>query len=163
MATYALMYIGRQYLLDPAGCGKTFPNPWLVWSPPKRAAEAIMATGTFSAAGRELDEPTAIEIVKGDKSAFAFGITVGHSENNDIILRHEQVSRFHAYFQVVGGKLSLVDADSRNGTFIDGVRLTPSKAFPLPPEARLRFGELEVRFFQPERMMAFLEKESLGG
>ncbi len=132
----------------------------LVWEPPRRQEGHIETTDV---SGTEADlvkgEPVAIEIVKGIvPNAFPFGVTVGHAENNDVVLHHHQVSRFHAYFQESNRRRFLVDANSRNGTWVGEQRLEPSKAFPLPPRAVLRFGKLEVTFLEPDQVAAFLDE-----
>jgi pSer/pThr/pTyr-binding forkhead associated (FHA) protein len=56
----------------------------------------------------------------------------------------EQVSKFHAFFRIVGDRVELSDAGSRNGTFVGNLRLEPKG----PPRAvrngeQVRFGHLE--------------------
>ena len=92
--------------------------------------------GARPAGGPHRRRPGRLRIVKGTQSAFAFGVTIGRTENNDVVLRNEDVSRFHAYVQTAKGGYTLADADSKNGTFIDGVRLSPNKPTPLPPSCR---------------------------
>jgi hypothetical protein len=76
-------------------------------------------------------------------------ITVGRTKNNDIILADIVVSKFHAFFKEEGGKLVLQDADSRNGTFVDG-KLVPSskqgKAVEVKPGCKVKFGMIEMWF-----------------
>lgn len=173
MASYSLIDIGRQYVLDSAGFLRSHPHAWLVYVPsateqgtPSETHSLYSAT-MVSRAPNSIDptssSPVAIEIVKGIKpNVFPLGITLGRTENNDIVLRHEQVSRFHAYFQEQDGKLCIIDADSKNGTFLDGQRLTALKPSALPPEGVLRFGQIEVRILNSSRFLTFLEKASLG-
>jgi hypothetical protein len=159
MSTYPLLYLGRQLLGDRESFLSKFPNPWLVWAPPSSNGRTIITgTGVRGPEG-ERGEVEAMEVKKGGRSAFPFGITIGHSANNDIVLRHEQVSRFHAYIQERDGRRFLVDAESKNGTFIDGRRLSPSRPEPLPAQAQLRFGDWEVRYFEPESFKRYLDQE----
>jgi hypothetical protein len=55
---------------------------------------------------------------------FSERISVGRATNNDIVLRHEGVSKFHAWF-VCDEEQSYyaADAGSRNGTMLNGARL----------------------------------------
>jgi pSer/pThr/pTyr-binding forkhead associated (FHA) protein len=48
---------------------------------------------------------------------------VGRSSGCDLILPHESVSRRHAEIQVALGCVTVVDLDSRNGTFIEDERI----------------------------------------
>ncbi|MGC4114851.1 MAG: FHA domain-containing protein [Myxococcales bacterium] len=160
MATHNLVLLVRAYLADPASLKKRCPHPVLVWEPPSRQDGHIETTDVSGAASDLVKgEPVAIEIVKGIvPNAFPFGVTVGHAENNDVVLHHHQVSRFHAYFQDSNRKRFLVDANSRNGTWVGEEKLKPSKAFLLPPRATLRFGKLEVTFVEPDQLGAFLDE-----
>jgi len=165
MATHNLLLLVRSYLADPSSLHKRCPHPVLVWEPPTREAGHIETTDV---SGKQADfakgEPVAVEIVKGVvPNAFPFGVTVGHAENNDVVLRHDQVSRFHAYFQQSGRRRHLVDANSRNGTWIEDEKLSPSKAYPLPPRATLRFGKLSVVFLEPDQLAGFLDERMKAG
>lgn len=159
MATHSLLLLVRAYMNDPASLRKRCPHPVLVWEPPARDDEHIETTDvTGHETNFERGEPVAMEIVKGVvPNAFPFGVTIGHAENNDVVLRHHQVSRFHAYVQESNRKRYLVDANSRNGTWLEGERLTPSKAYLLSPQASLRFGRLQVTYLEPDRLGPWLE------
>jgi len=51
--------------------------------------------------------------------------TIGRSESCDITLDEKRVSRTHAEVLVEGDRVTLVDRNSTNGTYRDGVRLVP--------------------------------------
>jgi FHA domain len=71
-------------------------------------------------------------------------LTIGRVPENDLQLVDDKVSRHHAVIELQdGGRVILRDLDSRNGTFIDGVRLTGSRV--LTGGERLRFGDEELR------------------
>ena len=59
------------------------------------------------------------------------------------VLTDPRVSAVHARLAFQGGKLTVRDENSNNGTWIDGVRITPGEFSPVPPGAVLRFGPLE--------------------
>ena len=88
------------------------------------------------------------------------GVTLGRTANNDILVPHPSVSRFHAYFQQGADNItwSLVDAESKNGTFIGDNKLVPTRPSPLTDAAKMRFGEAEVRFFLPQGFVEFLRQ-----
>jgi pSer/pThr/pTyr-binding forkhead associated (FHA) protein len=48
---------------------------------------------------------------------------VGRSSGCDLVVRHASVSRRHAEIQVLGECVTVVDLESRNGTYIDGQRI----------------------------------------
>jgi adenylate cyclase len=49
--------------------------------------------------------------------------TIGRTEDNDISLLDKGLSRLHAEIHVVGERLEVIDQGSRNGTFVNGVRV----------------------------------------
>lgn len=50
-------------------------------------------------------------------------LSIGRSDNNDVVLASPQVSRQHAKINRIGDKLYLQDLGSANGTFINGERV----------------------------------------
>ena len=82
------------------------------------------------------------------QSTFPSMITVGRTDDNDLVVPDEQVSKFHAFFRIVGDRIELSDAGSRNGTFVGGRRLEArgaSVVVPLP--GQLAFGAVEFQLF----------------
>ncbi|MFH2007791.1 MAG: FHA domain-containing protein [bacterium] len=110
-------------------------------------------------AGRRPGSTQFVQLVaKTDRNDWKQRICVGRASNNDIILRHESVSKLHAYFVVrqITRKLRtieemvIVDADSKNGTLQNGrAVLAASEAeqgAALAFGDRLTFGEVECEF-----------------
>ncbi len=58
----------------------------------------------------------------------ASGLTMGRADENDVVLRSDGVSRYHARFQYDNGTLWLRDNGSRNGVFVNDVRVVGHKA-----------------------------------
>jgi FHA domain len=80
------------------------------------------------------------------QSSFPSMITVGRTANNDLTIPDIEISKFHAYFRLVAGRpdrVELIDAGSRNGTWVGDHRLPPKGA---PAQVVLgdtvRFGSL---------------------
>lgn len=111
-------------------------------------------------------DPLVYTVRKGTSrnNAFIMGITVGRTENNDVALMDPSVSRFHAYFQQAPKSLewTLVDVGSSNGTWVAGQKLTANLPVPLPDRAVLKFGSVEVRFFQPVSFVDYLRARKAG-
>ena len=84
--------------------------------------------------------------VRKVQQMFPSMITIGRTSNNDLTLPSTQISKFHAYFRLLGGRLELGDAGSRNGTWVGPQRLEP-KAAPVPvkPGDRVRFGHFDFK------------------
>jgi FHA domain len=75
-------------------------------------------------------------------------ITVGRTDTNDLIVPDEQVSKFHAFFRLVGDRVELSDAGSRNGTFVGGRRLAPrGGGAVLHLRDKFAFGAIEFQLF----------------
>jgi hypothetical protein len=67
-------------------------------------------------------------------------ITVGRDRNNDVRVpnKYEQVSRFHAEIIVEGGRVYIEDKGTKNGTYVDGKRVTGTT--PIGLHSRIKFG-----------------------
>ncbi len=93
-----------------------------------------------------------------DSNAFAMMITLGRAPNNDLVLPDQRVSKFHAYFRRVGAQWMLNDANSMNGTWVDGVQVPPERSSPLKSGARIRLAEtLELEFLEPDQLFERLQ------
>jgi len=68
------------------------------------------------------------------------GLKVGRRSTNDIPLSAICVSRRHAKLLYWHERLVVIDTASSNGTFVDGQRIEPWRAVPLPIGAEISFG-----------------------
>jgi adenylate cyclase len=74
--------------------------------------------------------------------------TVGRSDDNNLVLPDRWISRNHAMIQVMEtGEFYLIDLGSRNGTFVNGRRV--SVPVTLKDGDQLTFGQTELRFHCP--------------
>ncbi len=90
------------------------------------------------------------------RSPFPRIVTVGRTKNNDIVMADISISKFHAFFKEEGGQYFLADAESRNGTFVDGERALATKngkPTPLKSGNRVKFGALEFRFVDTKEFL----------
>lgn len=66
------------------------------------------------------------------------GLSIGRADENTIVLRDDDgVSRFHARLLYDNGSLWLQDAGSRNGVFVNDVRVTGHQALRVGDEIRV--------------------------
>lgn len=88
------------------------------------------------------DAPRAVLPVakRTGSNAFTLMITIGRAPNNDLVLPDRRVSKFHAYFRRVGDAWTVSDANSTNGTMVDGVPVPPERGLTLRSGARIILG-----------------------
>ena len=72
-------------------------------------------------------------------------LTIGRHPDNDIVPKDAAVSKHHAVIKRIGEKLIVVDKESRNGTFVNGIKVESAE---LNDEDVVKFGnELNLRVF----------------
>jgi len=117
---------------------------------------------TISADGKlppEPDKPAPAEriwrVEKSPRNSWRGRISVGRATNNDIVIRHESVSKLHAHFTpattepTTGGpppSYLLTDAGSSNGTEVNDTTLTADVPAPIRNRDRVAFGLINGRF-----------------
>jgi pSer/pThr/pTyr-binding forkhead associated (FHA) protein len=73
-------------------------------------------------------------------------IRIGRAAHCDIVLRDHRVSRDHASIECLDRHYVLVDNGSSNGTFLNGLRITPQSAFVLREEDEIEIAPVRFRF-----------------
>lgn len=144
---------------DPNGRA-TQKCPVLVWAAPALSAgEHWEKTRGLSSQGPVAGDPRIFQVEKNPKASntFPFGVTLGRVDSNDLVLDDTSVSRFHAYLQQLQGAWVVTDAESRNGTSVDGVKLTPNQTVPVHDGSMIRFGDAELKFMLPASFLAMLD------
>jgi pSer/pThr/pTyr-binding forkhead associated (FHA) protein len=86
--------------------------------------------------------------VRKQTTMFESMVTIGRTQNNDIVLFDTLVSRFHAFLKLHVDRVELGDAGSRNGTYVDGKRLGKEVHTILIPGDLIRFADLELEFLE---------------
>jgi hypothetical protein len=81
-------------------------------------------------------------------SRFPDFVSIGRTDNNDVMIDDRSISKFHAFVRMGHGSLCIQDADSTNGTFLNDERVPDrtGDAVPLSIGARVRFGEIELTY-----------------
>jgi pSer/pThr/pTyr-binding forkhead associated (FHA) protein len=77
-------------------------------------------------------------------------VTIGRGEENDIALAHGQVSRRHARITWDGARYVLHDLGSKNGTYLNGERVTAQP---------LHDGDVIALAGQPDLVLVFEERD----
>lgn len=163
---HRLSELVRSHHLDPKAWA---PVPVLLWReapPPREKPELLWVTqGNHRLEGPPAADPEIFRVEKvfsEDKvNAFALGITLGRTVNNDMMIDDTSVSRFHAFFQQdpQSGVWHVMDAASSNGTFVGGVRLAPRKPAPVSDGSALQFGHVKMEFLSAQGFMRLLEQK----
>jgi DNA-binding winged helix-turn-helix (wHTH) protein len=92
-----------------------------------------------------MDRQPAFVLVSGKRRILLFDGTtamLGRDATCEIVIDHPSVSRFHARLSVAGEVLSVEDNDSKNGTRVDGRKLTEPSV--VRSGQKLMFGTLEA-------------------
>ncbi len=78
--------------------------------------------------------------------------SIGRSEDNELMLDDEELSRKHAVLELRGNALFLFDAGSTNGTQLDSVLLTPNQQYSLSPGQEITVGGCALQVESLEEM-----------
>jgi len=74
------------------------------------------------------------------------GIGIGRSDDNAVVITDEGVSRFHARLLFDNGSLWLQDAGSRNGVFVNDVRISGHKALKVGDKLTIALHTFELQW-----------------
>src|SRR3954466_9412737 len=99
------------------------------------AVDETMPHGRFTPESAEME---LYPLAKKPGASFRDRITIGRTNNNDVVISDPSVSRLHAYVRQAGGWL-LAAAGSKNGSWLGQVALEPRRETALPPGAVVRF------------------------
>jgi hypothetical protein len=93
----------------------------------------------------------------GAGKPFADHVSVGRARNNDIVLRHSSVSKFHAWFERgEGGAFRLADGKSKNATAVNGEPLPAGQVIDVGSRDVVRFGTIDAVLLSPDNLWELL-------
>jgi pSer/pThr/pTyr-binding forkhead associated (FHA) protein len=72
--------------------------------------------------------------------------TIGRASDSDIILEEATVSRCHALLLRDAARVLLIDLESTNGTFVNGVQAPPDEAVRLVDGDVIALGRVTARY-----------------
>lgn len=101
---------------------------WLVSQPPQTAEFAVPVTPSAPVAPVQPSKAQVV-IMRGSANRQSApleleAVTIGRALSNTLVLNDAQASRLHARIDFENGAWSLKDLNSRNGTFVNGTRVT---------------------------------------
>lgn len=94
-----------------------------------------------------------VKIEKKSGNAWQNWFSVGRSHNNDVVIRHQSISKLHARLDTQGPigshsqaatGLWITDVGSTEGTKVNGIHLAKSDRYPLQIGDRISFGKVET-------------------
>jgi FHA domain len=113
--------------------------------------EYVSLNDALSARAQGPAQREVILVKKREGALFSGHIGVGRTPNLDICLARHGISKFHAYFSCTdAGQYQLTDKDSKNGTYVNGTKLSPGVAANLSNNVEVRFAAHVFRFLTPE-------------
>ena len=136
---------------EPTGVFKTPVQVPIV--SPDQTLQPVPRTSSSSTAVRALNFRTLDDIVthfavhpvvKSARNAFGRGITLGRTQNNDIVVPVRTVSKFHAWLFLVGNRWYCEDAQSSYGTSVDQVLLSYGERRPVDLGSRVKIGDVSL-------------------
>lgn len=146
---------GIQHLTKERFC-ESFDHPFLVQS---SMGQNLTDDSFFDTAYEDTDKlPVAdrqaclvFPIVKRAVNSFTGMITIGRTPNNDFVIPHPLVSKFHAYFRLEGGQWKIRDGGSKNKTYIANQVMEPNTDYRLIDKAMVSFSKsVNFLFMEPE-------------
>lgn len=105
------------------------------------------------------------EVRKHADNSWLEWIAIGRARNNDLILRHQSVSKLHARIHVqetgkgdasADGTYWITDMKSTAGTAINGALLRPSQPHPLGPGDEIKLGQVICEFLDSNALYSRL-------
>lgn len=144
-----------------------YPDPVMVWLDSNSAdIEAGFATTALAPGQLEALLDTSARqwmifaVTKSDRNNFKNMVTLGRTNNNDIVISDASVSKFHAYLSIRAGSgvYTVTDSGSSNGTSINDAKVEPHKHHPIESGETLVVGGVHLRFYLSGDFFDFVEK-----
>ena len=103
----------------------------------------------LSGKGGELDSVDIFPLQPGAGSE----VTIGR-EGADVVLPSSKISKVHAVFAMGGGLPSLSDSGSKNGTWLNGIKLPAGRAVPVDVGDTIQFASVSATLWSFEDLVA---------
>lgn len=166
------VYLADAMLLEPADFVVRHPWPVLVIAEPDWSMIAQLSRPDTMVPGGPL--PALLELIDPANAGASLDalclpvrpldgvsldrITLGRSPDADVVLLAETTSKLHAElsWQPERGRAVLTDLGARNGTLVEGVRLSSRGSAELASGALVSFGSLATRYYTPQGFLSWL-------
>jgi hypothetical protein len=90
-------------------------------------------------------------------------VSIGRDEKSDMLMKDRSVSRRHLKIEKKGDKYFITDLGSKNGTYVDGIRIEPKKACEVSEGIPVAVGKTFIAIGKsyPNDMLAVLDSVDL--
>ncbi len=127
-----------------------------------RLDQTIQDTCDMSAEGTVIQIPCLL-ILHGEDRGRRFQLrqgntTLGRETDADVVVKDSRISRVHCTFRIDARGVSLYDNGSRNGTFVNGMRI--SGAAPVTADSRIRIGRTLMKLSYKSKEEIQIEEEA---
>jgi len=100
-----------------------------------------------------VSDPAAAWLVTPDGAVwnlrkFELPLRIGRSDDADIIVKQDTVSRFHALIDWRDGAYHVTDNESENKTWVDGIPLISTQEAALSEGSEIMVGTQKLKFFR---------------
>jgi hypothetical protein len=162
MTSFLISALARKYQGKQSEFLSAQPCCWLVWEPgvwrpPAKAGHTLTGFDikTPPAAGGE-----ALALALHCSPSRPGQITVGRAPTSDIEINDATLSQTHLLLmESAPGSWTVRDAGSKNGSWLDGIQLTPGVPCQLRSGARLQAAQVCLSFYEPrglyQRLLAY--------
>ncbi|MFC1610258.1 FHA domain-containing protein [Myxococcota bacterium] len=137
---------------------------WVGFRTDTLSRESLVLEDEYSDVIEKIGNKAVIKLADSGSSTWEGQISVGRAINNDIAIPDKSVSKLHAYFAIEEERVTLTDADSKNGTVVNSARLKEEEVVTLKSRDQIRFGKVEVVFLSSkdfaDLLDGFLARES---
>lgn len=151
----------KQWVAVPAGAQVSFANTSLKLQGVQHASEAAAAPTNLASVSQQTNATAAqaaLQAVAGiagyvlqDAMGHQFQLkedgvySLGRKDSNSFVLSNDTVSRNHGQLKLEGGKISIQDLGSSNGTSINGQTVEKNQWTPIPNNAAIKMGEVTLQ------------------
>ena len=80
-------------------------------------------------------------------------MTIGRDTANDIVLAEATISRCHALLLMRAGHMAVMDLESANGTFVNGIQVRPDAPVHLADGDMIRMGRVIAHYSAPSEVV----------
>jgi hypothetical protein len=129
----------------------------------KDKAAASEATVMASSSGWRMQELSLLNrVYPVAKGTFAppGPVTLGRTDNSDVSIPEESISKRHCTFEIAADGILLTDCGSTNGTSVNGTPLMPNAPHRLTGGETLAVGNFSFLFHTAESFLAYVSQLS---